>query len=87
VNCPWRECGYAAGFVAMLMAVYAAAYFCTVSPETVMTAGDPRLGLGSFALVTEKRPRYAVDHESVSAFFGPMHAADRCLRPGVWAAK
>jgi hypothetical protein len=80
----WRECSYAACVVAVLLAIYSGAYYGTVTPETIMTSGDPGLGLGSFSLVTVKRPRYSLAQAPLESFFGPMHAIDRRLRPDVW---
>ena len=78
---PWRECGYAIGFILVLAAIYVGSYYAMVrreySPPFSSVWGtdeDDR----EFV-----RPKYS--HDDMADFFRPMHEIDRRLRREYWS--
>jgi hypothetical protein len=72
---PWKELGYAIGFVVLLAAIYVGAYYATVEPATLWLGPYPNQD--KMAIPTYHLP-------NCESFFSPAHEMDKRLRPDVW---
>ena len=75
---PLRELGCAIGFIVLVAALYAGAYYTMVERCEFGSSPVPELG----------RPwcyvQYRVGGNRAVAFFNPMHEIDRRIRPEWW---
>jgi hypothetical protein len=78
---PFRECGYAVGFIVVTTALYIAAYYAMVVRGVNIPMG------GSFSVTIEELdtvyPSYPI--ESMRPFFQPIHEIDRKIRSRFWS--
>jgi hypothetical protein len=74
---PLRECGYALGFFALLLAIYVGSY-CAMVERWELVFGS--------ATYQETRvvALYRFGDEHAVWFFGPAHKVDGWLRPDMW---
>ena len=77
---PLRECGYAIGFVAILLVLYGGAYIAMMQ-RTERISGF--MFEGKIAEISV-RLEYRCGGDTSAAFFGPAHEIDRRLRPEMW---
>jgi hypothetical protein len=71
---PFRECGYAIGFVLLLAAIYVGSYYAMVQ-KIEFHWGVP---------FTVDVVSYRFGGVGADSFFGPAHALDQQLRPEFW---
>jgi hypothetical protein len=86
---PLRELGYALGFLVLLAALYVGAYCSTVSRGPYLTPLKPLDFKGGrlFAIagmLVDEEPEYSIGGAWGTAFFAPIHAIDRRIRPAFW---
>jgi hypothetical protein len=86
---PLRELGYAIGIVVLLAALYVGAYYAMVSrgpylvPLTPLDFKGGRL-FAKAGMLFDEEPEYSVGGVWSTAFFAPIHAIDRRIRPTFW---
>lgn len=76
---PWKELGYAAGFVVVLAALYVGAYYAMVKrdlEEIAVNGAGGRLQ----AFVVPRYPAVGLD-----ALFSPIHQIDKRIRLEFWS--
>ena len=66
---PWKEIGYAVGFVVLLAVLYVGAYYALVTRTESLRGFIPVYRFGGDAAVT---------------FFGLSHDFDKAVRPEFW---
>jgi hypothetical protein len=74
---PFRELGYAFGFVVVLAALYVGAYYAAVERSLRYC---PRKDASKRHFPCS----YRVGGDAMASFFEPMERVDRRLRPGYW---
>jgi hypothetical protein len=80
---PWRELGYAVGFLTLLAVLYVGSYYATVERQPIGVKWWPE---------TSENPRttYLLDYRLGGGggwahdLFGPMHRLDKMIRPDYW---
>jgi len=80
---PLRECGYAIGFVVLLVALYVGGYYAMVERIVTLTSVTPG-GVRVSRLEKTVTVGYRFESELLHRIFAPMHALDRRLRPEWW---
>jgi hypothetical protein len=83
---PFRELGYAIGFLVFLAALYVGAYCAMVEKVELFAPTDPGGGMAMPRRVIWATPRYRIDDAWGRRIYAPIHAADRQLRPHFWNA-
>jgi hypothetical protein len=74
---PLRECGYAIGVVAFLVALYVGSYYALVEKKEAFAVSSWALG---------NWPSYRVGGAWAEKLYDPMYHLDRRLRPHIWNA-
>jgi hypothetical protein len=70
---PWRELGYAVGFIVLMGVLYVGAYFAMVDR-------------GSNILFYGWTPEYRFGGSAAETIFAPIHEVDRHVRAEFWDA-
>ena len=82
---PWKELGYAVGFVTLLAVLYVGAYYSLAIAHTERLYSDPAFALNIHSPYTVCIfPEYRIGGESAVRFIEFMHGIDKTLRPDTW---
>jgi hypothetical protein len=77
---PWKETGYALGFLLLLLVLYVGSYFAMVQRRPVREA--VRWEADRIYLAVEHEPDYRFGGNTL---FAPIHRIDRATRRDYWA--
>jgi len=81
---PWRETGWAMGFVALFAALYVGSYYALVEKSDLSEQMWTWEKDGEEWLKLRNRPQYLGGYDVAERFYSPVFELDSILRPGHW---